>query len=251
MGVRVSAGKVLLWRAALQELRDIRWELVRLLPIAVGFLVFAHLPWIPVYERGLLTGAWLVGLAWVVSWVVWVVSGLGFRLNGVWAEQVTNDVCRTHPNALAYLPSYKFSNFDVDTLLATRSAIYAVETKWRSKGQSRHEVVRQARQLHRDVTLLQRELSDQPIPREWIRGVLVVRGPGAKGLKCELLDLGGGARIRVVPGPELPQWLDGQATGMVGPDFATQLMKDLRDSNSFREREIDAGPVLRWIARVK
>ena len=249
----MSGGKVKLWQQAARELREIRWELVKVIPIAVVVLVLVNLSWAPAYERGLFTGVLLTGLVWIVSWTVWVTRDLGSRLNGVMAEDVTNEVCHSHPNALASLPSYKFPRFDIDTVLVTHAAVYAVETKWRSSKQDHRDLVRLGRRLFRDVEQFRGHLKDKQIPESWIRGVLVVRGPGAKGLKSRVLDLGGGAQIRVVSGTGFPEWLDGQGKGMVGPDFAAQLIRELREENAEQEHEqqLEVGPVLRWLARVK
>lgn len=228
-----------------------RRDLINLIPVVVAFVIVLNLPWWPEYERGLLTGAFLVAVLWVVSWAVWVLSGLGFRLNGVMAEDVTNEVCRKHPNALASLPSYKFPRFDVDTVLVTHAAVYAVETKWRSRPPSPAQLERDVTQLQRDVAAFRSEVSDEGIPPSWVRGLLVVRGPGSRGLVSALVEVGGGERIRVVSGADFPTWLDGQDSGKVGPDFAAGLVKRLRTYNRAEEERIDAGPVLRWLARAR
>ena len=249
---RVSGGRLKLWQAAGQELRSLRRDLLGLLPIVVGFIVMMNLPWWPPYERGFMTGAFIVVLLWVVSWAVWVLSGLGFRVNGVMAEDATNEVCRKHPNALETLPSFKFPRFDIDTVLVTSAAVYAVETKWRSRPPTPDELERDATRLHRDLRAFREVLTDQQIPDEWVRGVLVVRGPGSKAVKPQLLEVDRGrGRVRVVNGADFPVWLDGQNRGMVGVDYADRLIRHLQMCNREREQEIEAGPILRWLARAR
>lgn len=230
-----------------------RGELLRLIPPVLAFLIVINLPPWPTYEKGLLTGAFLVATLWMISWVVWVMSGLGFRLNGVMAEDATNEVCRKHRNTLAVLPSYKLPTFDIDTVLVTRAAVYAVETKWRSREPSERELRRDLYRLHRDVRAFRAELEGAGVPPQWIRGVLVVRGPGGRRIPTRLVDVGHGERIRIVNAAELPKWLDGQEGGiaMVGPDFASDLVCRLRDSNQEREESLEAGPVMRWLARTR
>jgi hypothetical protein len=248
---RVSAGRLRLWQAAWQEVLLMRRELLKLIPFVLVFLVLLNLPMWPTYEKGLLTGAFVVAVAWMVTWVIWVMSGLGYRLNGVMAEDATSDVCRKHARTLACLPSYKLERVDVDLLLVTRCAVYNVETKWRYRAPTDARLRGDIRRLHGDVLELRHELDGQGVPPAWIRGVLVVRGPGARALATRLVDVGGGDRIRVVSGVDLPAWLETQDRGMVEDDFARQLVSRLRLANRERERRFQAGPVLRWLARAR
>ena len=104
---RFSAGGVQAWRAALAELRRHRRDLLFALPVFVGLLVAANLPWWPAYERGLLTGVLVVAALWTVVWIVWVTSGLSLRLNGVWAEQAINERLAASPKVYGVVPSLK------------------------------------------------------------------------------------------------------------------------------------------------
>lgn len=250
---RVSAGRLRLWQEAWRVVVDTRGDLLRLIPMVLAFLILLNLPWWPTYEKGLLTGAFIVATLWMISWVVWVMSGLGYRLNGVMAEDATNEVCRKHRNTLAMLPSYKLPTFDIDTVLVTRAAVYAVETKWRYREPPERDLRRDLYRLHRDVCAFRAELEGEGVPPQWIRGVLVVRGPGGRGLSTRLVDVARGERIRIVNSAQLPTWLDGQedGIGMVGPDFASDLVRRLRDSNQEREERLEAGPVMRWLARTR
>ncbi len=248
---RVSAGKLKLWQAARAELARQRGGIARLVAVMAVGLVFCNVPWWPSYERGLLTGVLLAMTGGVIAWSVWVTSGLAFRLNGVWAEEWTNGVLAKHASTLALLPSYKFSRFDIDVVLATRSAIYAVETKWTSSRLSQDDLVVLAGRLQRDVVKLRRVMVGQGTPESWIRGLLVVWGPNVRAIGSQLIDVGGGAQVRVVAGQLLTEWLDTQSAGKVGPDYAADLIRRLNVDNASIEDQIEAGRVMRWLARTR
>ena len=61
---RFSAGGVKAWEEALTELRRHRRDLLLALPVFVGLLVASNIPWVPAYERGLLTGVLIVATSW-------------------------------------------------------------------------------------------------------------------------------------------------------------------------------------------
>lgn len=248
---RVSGGRLMLWRAAIARFNDIRGELLWPAVVVAGGLVLVNLPWWPPYERGLMTGAVVVTALWILAWVVWVMSGLGHRLNGVMAEDVTNEFLRKHQRTLASLPNYKLESVDIDNVLVTCAAVYAVEVKWRGTQPSRRRVRDDADRLQAAVDELRAQLDGTGIPKSWIRGLLVLQGPGARSIPTELLRLKGQERVRVVSGVDLPAWLDGQDRGMIGPDFAARLVEGLRRSNTDLEAALDAGPVLRWLARTR
>jgi hypothetical protein len=247
----------MLWRDARQELVARRSEFMRLAAVVMAVAVVLNLPWWPNVAwwpestRAFLTGVLLTGCAWVMAWIVWVTSGLGFRLNGVWAEEATTDECRRHPHALGVLASYKFERFDIDTVLVTRAAVYAVETKWQSRRTYPYRPERDARQLQADVRRLREDLGNQLVPQGWIRGVLLIRGPGSIGVGSHLVDVGHGEFVRVVSEAEFGPWLDGQGQGKVGPGFAADLVRYLETTNAEREAQLEASRTMRWIARTR
>jgi hypothetical protein len=246
---------LIVWRAALDEIKgNARW-LGALAAFVVLLVAFVNIGWWPVYERGLLTGVLIVMFLWMVSWGVWVTSGLAHRLNGVWAEEVTNDELRKHRNSLGVLANFKFDGWDIDSVLVTRSAVYAVECKWRGSKRSdqdfHYELLRDAKRLQRNVVQFRVEMAGLEVPESWIRGLLVVRGPAARGLENRLLTLPDGSQVRVVSREGLSTWLDAQSTGKIGPDFAANLISRLTVGNAERESEIQVGPFMRWVARVR
>jgi hypothetical protein len=246
---------VIVWQAALDVVRRNALSLALLLVLAIGLVAIVNLPFWPVYERGLLTGIVIVTLLWAASWSVWVTSGLAHRLNGVWAEEVTNEELKKHPNSLGLLANYKFDGWDIDSVLVTRSAVYAVECKWRGSKRSdrdfHYELLRDAKRLQRNVVQFRDEMAGMEVPESWIRGLLVVRGPAAHGLESRLMELPDGSQVRVVSGDGLAAWLESQSTGKIGPDFAGTLIAQLTAANAVREAEVEVGPVMRWVARVR
>lgn len=251
MARRVSGGRLVLWREVLDELVGMRRELILPGIAAIVIIVILNLPWWPAYERGLFTGAFVTTCIWIMSWVLWVMSGRGLRLNGVMAEDVTNDVLRKHPRALATLSSYKREFGDIDNVLVTGSGVYAIEVKWRQKAPSRWWLKNEADHLQAAVEELRAQLERLGICDVWIRGVLLIRGPGSDTVQTQLLDVGTGRRVRVVTSTGLAAWLDGQDGAQIPPATAESLINDLRLANAALEEQVNAGPVLRWLARVR
>lgn len=250
---RVSAGGVEAWRAAFTELRRHRRDLLYALPGFVGFLVVVNLPWLPAYERGLLTGAALVIALWTVVWLVWVTSGLSLRLNGVWAEEAINEQLAASPKIYGVVPSVKMGGYDVDTVAVSRGAVLAVETKWSLREANDSYVDRVAHQAARGCRTLRHELAGEELPTDLIQAVVVLCGPGAREAtpRIQQVQMGWVTEVAVVGALHLDAWLADHRGGHIGPDFADRLLRDLRTLAEQRDRTaIQAGWVVRRFARI-
>lgn len=253
MAHRVSGGKVIVWREAMREAKA-RWlDLVRLgavlaVPVVVGWVLFPS-----DVAKGLMTGVMAASWFWMSVWMVWVNGGLAPRLLGTWAEEQTNERLRRHPNVLAVLPSYKFDRFDIDAILVTRAAVYVVESKYKGARSSTsmldREIKGDAERLQRNLEQFRAEMPSG-VPSTWLRGLIVVWGGASEAVGERKVELRDGVAVKALSADHLDMWLDGQH-GKIGPDFALQFVRDLEIQNSEREQAVEAGPVLRWLARVR
>jgi hypothetical protein len=253
MAQRVSGGKVIVWRAAMDEMRA-RWlDLIQLaavlaVPVIVGWWMFPNDA-----AKGLMAGVMAASFFWMSLWLIWVNGGLAPRLLGTWAEERTNARLRRHRNVLAVLPSYKFDRFDLDAVLVTRAAVYVVESKYKSTRSSGgildREIKRDAERLQRNLEQFRDEMPPG-VPATWLRGLIVVWGGASESVGERRVELPGGVAVKALSAGSLDAWLDGQH-GKIGPDFAAQFVRDLEAQNADREQAIEAGPVLRWLARVR
>jgi hypothetical protein len=249
---RVSGGRIQAWRSVLGDARRHRRHLASVgAAVAVG-VVLVNVPLLPAYERGLLTGAVVGGGCWVVSWFVWVTQGHAARLNGLWAEDDTNNVLAKHRHVLAMVPSLKFPDWDVDAVAIAPAGVFAVETKWRGSTAHRGVLEAWAATAATDARTLRNFLAPWPgLPGSLVRPLLVVCGPAAKGLTEQVIAAPLGP-VTVIPGRLLESWLNRHGTGPVGTDYARDLGAHLHRVAEQRDAlNVDAGPVLRWLARTR
>jgi len=249
--MRVSGGGVQAWQAALASLKARRKSLIPLATLVAAGAVVANVPYFPIYQRGLLTGALLVGALWMLAWVAWVVDGGGFRVNGIWAEDEIVGQLRRHPRTLGVVPSYKIGRRDIDALLVTMAAVYVVEVKWRRRPIDAEELHDMSCLIAKNVRHLRHEpcFQDGSAPIQ-VRGLLVVVGPGSRFFRTEKRQLGS-VGIRLLPEAVLSDWLDGQDRGLITADLAKSLVSDLRGITVLREQALDLPLHLKYLARVR
>ncbi len=251
---RVSAGGVEAWRAALTEMRRQRRDLLFAPPVFVGLLVVVNLPWIPAYERGLLSGVVIVGTLWLVTWLIWVISGLSLRLNGVWAEQAISDQLASAPKIYGVVPSFKFDHYDIDTVAVTRGGVLAVETKWHLGEVREGYLDRAVHQAAAACRSLRHELAREELSSDSIKPVVVLCGPKARDMPIAVrqVQVDSVAEVTVVGAAHLEDWLDKQRGGHVGPDFAARILRDLKTLAVGRDRTaVKARWAIRRLARIR
>ena len=221
------------------------------LAVSLGLLAaIANLPPIPTYERGFITGALLVGLAWAISWAVWVTSGLSLRLNGAWAEDATNEVLKEQPRVFAAIPSLKLEKGDIDAVAVTRSGVLAIETKWmlRPNVQRLDDFAYRAARDARTLRLL---LRGQGLNDSAFVGVVAIWGPAAEGMKRHLRSTPIGD-VWVTGGHELDSLIDELPSAHIGPDYARTLVDHVRMQAETRDAaQPGQTRLLRRLARVR
>jgi hypothetical protein len=247
---RVAGGRLQVWRAARAEIARSRRDLAMLGGFAVLWCVFFNLPWIPAYERGLFTGVGLVVVLWSACWTVWVLGGLSHRLNGVWAEDGVIDALRRHERAYAAVPSYGLHGRDIDCVLITAAAVYAVEVKWVGGTPGAHRWRGMCSQVARDMKALRRDVVSEGVPEHLVRGLLVLCGPGSRDL-VSCLRTYEEQRMRIVSGRGLEGWLEGQTWGPFDRDLADDLSARLTQTASERDAAPDLSRPMRWLARTR
>lgn len=222
---RVSGARLVVWTAALKELRRHRRQVFSLALSLALVAAVLNLPVFPEYQRGLATGAIIVGLAWATTWMIWVPSGLSLRLNGAWAEDATNELLKEHPRIFGVVPSMKFGKSDIDAVAVSRAGVLAVETKW----MLRPDVARLnsfADQAMRGCRTLRLSLKGQGLRDESFVAVLAIWGPASEGLRSHARDTPLG-QVWVTRGAELATVIDELAPRPIGPDFAHDLIQHL------------------------
>ena len=248
---RISAGGVLAWREALRSLREnVRALLLFVGIVAVVAIITNLLPgsaWAGGFGTGFLF-ALTLAFAW---WLAWVPSGLANRSNGLLAERWTTDLLRGQPGVHAVIPSLKFKGKDVDHVVVASSGIVAVETKWRGST-PRHDDLQEAAHQAADAgRTLRLSLRRQALPEHVFSTALVVWGPGADDLEQSEIQTPFGL-VSVLPGHTPDAWLRSLQTGAVGEDYAATLRDELSALAVQRDREaIEAGTLLRWLARIR
>jgi hypothetical protein len=245
---RVSGGRVEAWRATFTVGRTRRGEIFKMLLALAAPLAFINVVYFPSYLSGLATGVLLTGAAWAITWQVWVSSGNGSRLNGLWAEDATNEALRDNDRVYATVPSLKFGQRDIDAVAITPSSVLAIETKW-SGGAL--DIERTCDRAARDARTLRLSLQNRGLTEDLVRAVVVVWGPLGRQLNehvvhCSLGD------VTVVPGHELEAWLSRTPNGPIGPDYAAKIGDELHTTAKLRDGlNVDAGPLLRWLGRTR
>ena len=219
--------------------------------MAVALVVFANLPWWPVYLRGFLTGSLLAGALWMAAWIVWVTSGLSVRLNGTWAEEAVLSSLRKAARVHDVVPSLKFGKRDIDAVAVTPAAVYAIETKWRGQKPGHASLVHDGHAAALAARTLRLSLNGRGVPGDLVRPVLVVCGPGAREMASSNVETPLGMVV-VVPAVDFDRWLDSIPHGPIGPDYAAGLAAELHAHARRRDSlNVEAGPVLRHLGRVR
>lgn len=145
---RFNGGRAEAWKAALAHLRSQRSNVAQIAGAICAVIVAFNLPVFPepTYVRGLVTGIALCACLWAMSWFAWVTSGLAFRIQGTFAEDMVTDTMRKADQVYDVIASLKFDRSDVDHVMITRAGIAVVETKWRSHRPSQERLASDAHQ---------------------------------------------------------------------------------------------------------
>jgi hypothetical protein len=253
---RVDGGRLQAWKAAHQHLQENRGLVLQCAGVILGSAVVINLPFVPgnTYVRGLATGMLLVAFMWTLSWFTWVTSGLAFRIQGTFAQEAVTAQLHGSEHVYDVVASLKFGGYDVDQVMITRVGITAVETKWHShqpSDQTLEAAADQAAKGARSIRNTLPSLKTAGMPSESVTAALVLCGPGGRTVPSGVITTGLGP-VDVVTIADLDKWLARRSRGLVGPDFAEQLSGELHLLAQTRdEAGADAGPILRWLSRVR
>ena len=241
------------WRAALGELSASRRELLLALPLVVAVLVVMNLPWLPAYERGLLTGAFLVMILWILAWRVWVTSGLSLRLNGVWAEQEIAHRLSASRSVYSIIPSFNLDRVDIDAVAITRASVLAVEVKWRLAEVDGDYLDDVAFDAALRCRTLRHHLKIEGLSPELVNPLVVICGPKGRRLEVQRRPVQAGSIewVDVMGSAALDEWLGRTTRGPIAPDFAERILNELEPIARHRDKLGQDGWLLRRLARVR
>lgn len=254
---RIDGGRLEAWKAALAHLKRNRWLVVQCGLVLLGAAALINMPFVPAsgpYQRGLTTGALVVGFLWILSWFAWVTSGLAFRIQGTFAQDAVTAQLRKGQHVFDVVASFKFDKRDVDQVIITPAGVTAVETKWHATPPSKATLLGAANQVAMNARSMRHQLpslATRGLPAELVTAALVVCGPGSLEVRSTVLSTGMGT-VDLVTAADLDRWLAKRDRGRVGPDFARTLAGESHDLAKARDKaSVKAGPVLRWLARSK
>ena len=248
---RISAARVLAWREALRYLNENRRALLIFAGIMLPTIAITNLLPGSAWSRGFGTGFLVTASLAFIWWVAWVPSGLANRGNGALAELWTNDLLRHTPGVHAVIPSLKFKGKDVDHVVIASAGIVAIESKWRARMPQRDDLRAAAHQAADAGRTLRLSLRDTAVPEHLFSNVLIVWTPRAISLEPYVIQTSLGP-VTVMSGDATDRWREGLWAGPVGTDFAEDLRKELDALAVRRDRDaIEAGTLLRWLARIR
>ena len=243
------------WKAALAHLKLHRGLVVQCALVLLGAAALINMPFVPAsgpYQRGLTTGALVVGFLWIMSWFAWVTSGLAFRIQGTLAQDAVTAQLRNDRNVFDVVASFKFDKRDVDQVIITPAGVTAVETKWHATRPSKETLLGAANQVAMNARSMRHQLpslATKGLPAELVTAALVVCGPGSREVTSTVVTTGIG-NVDLVTVGDLDAWLANRDRGPVGPDFARILASELHDLAKSRDKaSVKAGPVITWLAR--
>lgn len=253
---RVNGGRIEAWRAALAHLKEHRGLVAQAAGAFIAAIVVINLPFVPgtSYARGFTSGALGVAFLWLLSWFAWVSSGLAFRIQGTFAEDGITEALRKSPHVYDVVTSLKFGSSDVDQIVISQAGMTAVETKWRSTTPSEPQLLADADRAARAARSVRNTMARAEttgMPPELITSALVLCGPGRRGVENRRIETPLGS-VDLVNADDLDRWLARRGSGVVGPDFAARLGSELHELARARDRvAVTAGPILRWLGRVR
>jgi len=254
---RIDGGRLEAWKAALTHLKRNRGLVVKCGLVILGAAAVINMPFVPAggaYQRGLTTGALVTGFLWILSWFAWVTSGLAFRIQETFAQDAVTAQLRSGQSVFEVVASFKFDKRDVDQVIITPAGVTAVETKWHSARPSKDTLLAAADQVARNARSVRHQLpslATTGLPAELVTAALVICGPGSREVKSAVVTTGQGP-VDLVTAADLDRWLAKRDRGLVGPDFARTLAGELHDLAKSRDKaSVNAGPLLRWLSRIK
>lgn len=251
MGRRaVSGGKLILWREALAEARRQRRHLLTMVLPLIAVLVLVNVLPAQPYLKGMLTGA--VAMTGVAAALVsvWVGGGFWERLQGAWAEEWSGEALRKSAGCWHVTPSLKFDRFDIDHVAITARGVLAVESKWHRRS-AEQALDAEARLIAGNARTLRHNLKTETGQELPVHPVLVLWGPGLDDLTRTEVTTNLGL-VEVVPGPEFGAWLDAIDSGPMRRGNAKRVGQAIEDLAERREEvNVQAGPVLTWLARAR
>jgi hypothetical protein len=196
----------------------------------------AVFPTSPLFRAGLV-GALIVAWLWVVTFALFVVSGVSARLLGVWAEDAVEDDLRREQRRgrlFGVVRGVRFERFDIDVVAVAASGVLAVEVNRRS--QSRNDTWKYAAldQARRSGRTLKRFLDSKGVGASVeVFPVLVILGSA-----LEPLDLPPQGKlvgdVLVVSGLDTA-WIERYREGLVGPDHGSRIAAAVADFAAERD----------------
>jgi hypothetical protein len=251
---RTNPGKVIVYREAATFLREKwRWFVAAWsIAIALWLLIWA-LPY-GSFAKGFHAGIVLMVAAGWTIWLLWYVSGLLPRLEGTWAEEWTGEALDKSSVVLERIASLRFDRFDVDQLAITRSGVLAIESKMR-RYLFEETVGRDVADAAQHSRTVRHQLNTLPEAKQLGEGavtaVLVYWGAGGREREPQTLSSSYGDVV-VIGARHFDRWLSELGSGLVGPDYAKKLAREIESLATDRDRlQRPPGVVLRLLTRTR
>lgn len=252
---RTNPGKVALYEAAGEVLREERADLVKVWVAFALLIAFVNLPWFPLYERGLVTGVLATGLVCGTLWVIWYASGLGHRLEGTWAEGFTAEELDKVTGAVRVIPNLRFDGFDVDHVVVARHGVYVIETKKHSKIYDQtmkndlYQAASNGRSVRLDLTKAHKLIVSPP--EGFFCNLLVIWGRAGRDILPTCRETPKGDVI-LVGGPHLADWLSQQGRGSMSTHDADSIADAILTIAEAREaKHAPDSRLMRYLARTR
>jgi|GEM_PF-1966958 len=232
---RKRAGRRVLRQARQDRIRHARanWRIYLALvgSLAAATTVAAVLMTGP-FVRGFWIGSMVTAIIAVVAHVNTTLSGAGSRASGGEAERFTSQELRKLDPARWFVFDHVlFADFDIDHVLVGPGAVFAVETKWRTRAPDGKQLREFTRQARRSADRLRRFLSTKSVTRT-VTPLVVLWGPEhGEVVPAEGKEIDG---VLVVGGAHHATWRDVlvQPTSRFEIDFASiQALTDYITAN--------------------
>jgi hypothetical protein len=184
------------------------------------------------FVRGFWIGSMVTAIIAVVAHINTTFSGAGSRASGGDAERFTSQELRKLNSPRWFVFDHvQFADFDIDHVLVGPGAIFAIETKWRTRAPTQKDLRAFTNQARRSADRLRRFLSTKGVKRT-VTPLVVLWGPEhGKVVPAEGKEIDG---VLVVGGAHHKTWRDAlvQQTSRFEIDFATiQALTDYITAN--------------------
>ena len=232
---RKRAGRRVLQHARQDRVKHARnnWRIYLALIVSLGTVTVVTAAFVrEPFVRGFWVGTMVTAIVAVVVHINTTLSGASSRASGGEAERFTSEQLRKLDPARWFVFDHvAFADFDIDHVLVGPGAVFAVETKWRTRAPNQKQLREFTAQAKRSSGRLRRFLSTKGVSRR-VTPLVVLWGPEHGKVVApegQLID-----SVLVVGGAHHAIWRDGlvERTSGFEIDFASiQALTDYVTAN--------------------